>query len=307
VLIIVFAFYITCYKPFRLTDHFGRLKELVNVYETYVDKNVTAVYNVDAPYFIDYYTKFSQSKRKVKYPFSYLTHDDSHSEMRQLRDYVLHSSADYFVYGWSTRESSPAALDIIALEFPCLVEKHEWFNSAVYVFARADQRGEECPFHSTLLSYSFMNIHAGDSIRTMWSPTCNQSGDAFVLDSTCQYGPLLRARVGDVMANPDNEIILHASLFPEQAGTQAVFVVEYMRDGKLLLWTGMDTRTQLDSNYTGWQTVYFGQRPPIRLLRSDSLRAYVYTPDMRRISFRNLAFMTRLGHRGIHGPRPDFE
>lgn len=307
VLIIVFASYITWYKPFRLTDHFGRLKELVTVLaETQEqNQNVEAMYNVDAPYFIQYYLQ--RHPQLAAQQVSFVTHSDEHDEMRQLRDRVLHSSADYFVYGWSTRESSPAALDIIALEFPCLIEKHEWFNSAVYVFARANQTGEQCPFHSTLLSYSFMNIRAGDTIRTMWSPACGQSGDAFTLDSSCQYGPLLRARVGDVLSNPDNEIILHASLFPELAGTQAVLVVEYMRDGQLLLWTGMDTRTQLDSNYTGWQTVYFGQRPPIRLLRSDSIRAYVYTPELKRISFRNLAFMTRLGHRGIHGPRPDFE
>ena len=84
-------------------------------------------------------------------------------------------------------------------------------------------------------------------------------------------------------------------------------VVEYMRDGKSLWWTGMDTKSQLDTTRVGWQVAYFGQRPPIPLMTTDSIRAYLYTPDLKEVQVRNLTFMTRQGHRGIHGPRPDFE
>jgi len=306
-IVVLFAIYITLYKPFHLTDHFGRLKELVEVYRQNADKGVTVIYNVDDPYFIDYYTEYARSKRKQKPQFTFLRHDDTHSEMAQLRDRVMHAQGDYFIYGWSTRESSPSALDIIAQEYPCLVEKHEWFNSAVYVFARNRAASEDCPYHSTVLFYSFMNIHPGDTTQTSWTPACNITGDHFILDSTCQYGPMLKAKVGDILSNPDNEIVMHASVFTPKLRTSCIMVVEYMRNGKSLWWTGMDTKSQLDTTRVGWQVAYFGQRPPIPLLRTDSIRAYVYTPDLKEVQVRNLTFMTRVGHRGIHGPRPDFE
>lgn len=309
-MIIILASYITLYKPFRLTDHFGRLKEIVDVYyETrneYGTERVNAAFNVDDPYFLNYYARNYVAKGETPRLFT-LEHEGQKTELAQLWYAVLHASGDYFIYGWSTRESSPASLDIIAETYPCLVEKHEWFNSAVYVFAKNRVSTKDCPYHSTILCYSFMNTRANDTLRSLWHPTCDQYGDHFTLDSSCQYGPMVRARVGDCMSNPDNEIILHASLYTPQIGTNAIFVVEYIRDGKQLCWTGMNTSDQLDMSSPGWQTAYFGQRAPIPLLKSDSIHAYVYSPDLRTIELRNVAFITRLGHKGIYGPRPDYE
>ncbi len=302
-LIIVLVCYITLYKPFRLTNHFGRLNELVQVYKENADKGVTAVYNVDDPYFINYCAE----RLNVKSQFTFLKHDDAHSEMAQLRDRVMHAQGNYFIYGWSTRESPPSALDIIAQEYPCLIERREWFNSAVYVFARANVvHPDSCDYHSTVLFYSFMNLHPGNTTSS-WTASCGMSGDHFTLDSSCQFGPMLTARVGDIMTNPDNEIVMHASVFTPKLRTSCVMVVEYMRDGKSLWWTGMDVKSQIDTSRVGWQVAYFGQRPPIRLVKTDSIHAYMYSPDLKEVQVRNLTFMTRVGHLGIHGARPDFE
>jgi hypothetical protein len=309
VLIVLFAFYITIYKPFRLTDHFGRLKELVTIYYEYADKEVTVIYNVDDPYFIDYHTEPGRTKSKHRPRFTFLEHDQfgADIEMAQLRDRVMHSQGDYFIYGWSTRASSPAALDIIALEYPCLVEKREWFNSAVYVFARSRIKPQDsCDYHSFIKFYSPMSIVPGDTTRS-WHTTCNIVGDTFTLDSSCAFGPMMRARVGDVLSNPDNEIVLHASVFTPKLRTSCILVVEFMRDGEQLWWTGMDTKSQIDTTRIGWQVAYFGQRPPIPLMQSDSIHAYMYSPQMQEVKVRNLTFMTREGHRGIYGPRPDYK
>jgi hypothetical protein len=152
-----------------------------------------------------------------------------------------------------------------------------------------------------------MSIHPEKTTQQLWKSSCGISGDTFTLDSACQYGPMLRARVGDILFSPDNEIVLHASIFTPKLRTNCVMVVEYVRDGKSLLWTGMNTKSQLDTNRVGWQIAYFGQRPPIPLMKSDSIHAYLYTPDLKEIQVRGLTFMTRVGHRGIYGPRPDFE
>lgn len=309
IVIIPLALYITAYKPFHLTDHFGRLKELVVVYEQTIglgsEHGVDAAFNVDANYFLDYYGIGSRNQPLGDKKF--LQHTDLRDELNQLRKAVQASSADYFVYGWSTRESSPASLDIIAERFPCLIEKHEWFNSAVYVFGKNKVSQEDCPYHSTIRCYSFMNNVPSDTASRLWKAAKSISGNEFRLDSANQFGPVLTVRVGDVLSHPDNEIILHASVFTPEKATNCVLVVEYLRDGKSLLWTGENSVNQIDTNFVGWQTVYFGQRPPIPLFLSDSIRAYVFSPALKVVDVRNLVFMTREGHRGIYGIRPDYE
>ncbi|HTF04853.1 MAG TPA: glycosyltransferase family 39 protein [Bacteroidia bacterium] len=307
-LIAVMAWYITIHKPFRLTDHFGRLQEIIatcdETEQRYGAGATDAVFNVDDPYFLRYYL---DRKNTLDNRVTFLVHDDARNEMAQLRYRVMHAQGNYFVYGWSTRESSPSALDIIAQEYPCLIEKHEWFNSAVYVFARSRVVAEECQYHSKMLFYSPMDIQPGSATPPVWKSSCGISGDTLTLDSACQYGPMLRVRVGDILTNPDNEIVLRASIFTPKLRTNCVMVVEYIRDGKSLLWTGMNTKSQLDTNRVGWQIAYFGQRPPIPLMKSDSIHAYLYTPELQEVHVRSLAFMTRVGHLGIYGARPDFE
>ncbi len=141
---LVFLFYVTVYKPFHLTDHFGRLKELVSNtidwQKKYAGDRVVVAYNVDAEYFVDYYyerlgdyyyTRLGGKKNRVL-----TTINDGKNDLLAFRKLVENSNADYFVYGWSTKYSPPEIIPIIEEQYPILVEKKEWFNSAVYLFAR---------------------------------------------------------------------------------------------------------------------------------------------------------------------------
>ncbi len=332
VLILPMAYYITVHKPFRLTEHFGRLKELVEVYartsENDTEHNVDAMFNVDANYFLDYY---GIGPRNVPLPEKmYLAHTDKHDELLQLRTKVQSSTADYFVYGWSTRESSPASLDIIAEIFPFLVEKHEWFNSAVYVFARkkgSRQNWEENIYTGT--AYTFNTVSRGMLVDSVgrWSegnpyvihntvagpeiPIMPQYERIkqyyFVLDSSKQFSSTFITRVGSVLRSPDNEVALQARVRLKGANSEAILVAEFIRDGKQLLWTATSTKVQLDSTSRDWQNVYFVQRPPVLLRASDTIRYYVYSPYFIPVDIQSMGFSTRVGHQGIYGDRPDYE
>jgi len=312
VMMIPILWYITAYKPFRLTDHFGRLKEIVEVYERtereFGNDKVDVMFNVDGRYFIDYYRK---RKRKINVSNDHYLRFDG-KELLQLREAVQNSNADYFVYGWSTRESFPAAEDIIRDKFPCLIEKHEWFNSAVYVYGTHDNCYPAIPQFKFIAGFGKPR-----DVTEKWRLITNadypieeiegSSMIAHKLDSSHQFGPAISVRVGDVISNADNTLACHATIKLHKSDADVVWVMEFIRDGKQLLWTGHSSTKQVDSSSREWQHFYFVQRPPIDLLPSDSIRAYIYSPNLSEIGFRSLRFVSREGHRGIYGNRPDYQ
>jgi hypothetical protein len=301
VLMIPLLLYITIHKPFRLTDHFGRLKDIVEVYEETESKfgsdKVDVMFNVDDPYFINYYRK---NKRKIDTSKDqYFTYNGF--ELLQLRKAVNSSQADYFVYGWSTRESYPAAEDIIRTKFPCLIEKHEWFNSAVYVFGKGGIK-------NTLPREFKFAVKFDPAEGKYYTETnSNTAIRNFLLDSTHQFGPVLSLRVGDVISNPDDLLGCYVDIKLGNPHSEVVWVLEYIREGKQLLWTGHSSKNQLDSTITDTQHFYFVQRPPVALKANDTIRTYIFAPTLSRIGFSNLRFITREGHRGIYGNRPDYQ
>lgn len=314
VMMIPILWYITAQKPFRLTDHFGRLKEIVETYinaeEKYGRSKVDVLFNVDANYFVDYYLNRYQHN-----PDTYwycMFHTERNDELQQLRSLVQSSNADYFVYGWSTRESYPAAEDIIRDKFPCLIEKHEWFNSAVYVYGASELCDPAIPQWKFMAGFG----KPGD-ITDKWRLITNTDypievveGSSLLaqkLDSSHQFGPVIAVRVGDVISNSDNILACHANIKLHESDAEVVWVMEFIRDGKQLLWTGHSSTKQLDSSSREWQRFYFVQRPPIELLPSDSIHAYIFSPNLSEIGFGNLRFVTREGHRGIYGNRPDYQ
>ena len=133
---ILFLLYVTLYKPFHLTDHFGRLKELVSNTIDWQKKfgadKVNVAYNVDADYFVDYYyNKFGEKRKNIL-----TTINDGKNELFTFRKLVENSDADYFVYGWSTKYSPLEIIPIIQEKFPYVIGKEEWFNSAIYLFSK---------------------------------------------------------------------------------------------------------------------------------------------------------------------------
>lgn len=331
VLMIPLLLYITIHKPFRLTDHFGRLKEIVetyiNVEEEYGRSKVDVLFNVDANYFVDYYLNRYQHN-----PDTYwycMFHTGRNDELQQLLSLVNSSNADYFVYGWSTRESYPAAEDIIRDKFPCLIEKKEWFNSAVYVFKRNNQCTEynSSTIFGSRISYAGLTYAQHEDSTFHWPTACkevhdsipahvslvwswleNNPGNHFmILDSTCQFGPMIQLNVENVLVNPDNEIGFSARIKLTQPASEVVAVVEFYRGSERLLWTGGSSNQQLDSSSRDWQNLYFVQRPPVELLKTDSIRAYLFTPNLSTIHVESMRFFTREGHRGIYGNRPDYQ
>lgn len=337
---VILLSYVTIYKPFHLTGHFGRLKELVttavDMQNRFAAKNVDVFYNVDIPYMIEYnYELIDQ------YPKNVLgTVNNGGKELLEFRSMVENSDADFFVYGWSTKFSPLEALAIIQEKFPYLVEKKCWFNSAVYCFSKMkgvgsnDKKGERIFYSKNDCGsadlYS-VTIDSAKSVAANWSMGCgtflphpaNVKPDSvspytytrssqnlpvnFIhLDSTCIYSPLLKVNVGDILKHPDNEILFTTRIKLEDTSAICILVVEFQRDGKQLYWNGMESSNQMEKGQAEFQNIYFGLRLPKNLRRSDTVNFLCYT-NGKRVLIDYLEVETLLGHRGIYGPRNDLK
>jgi hypothetical protein len=340
--------YVTVYKPFHLTNHFGRLRELVEttteLQSRYGSKNVDVIYNVDIPYFIEYnYQQLNKTAAGIL-----TTANSGGKELLELRSMVQNSQAEFFVYGWSTKYSSPEILAIIREKFPFPVEEKCWFNSAVYCFTK---RGDVANDKSNEIIFQSVNdfndkYHATDSFRihqipAEWSEPCKvewkqehaqpkltaedsarkdslfktdgpytyiwQLPDNVIrLDSTCIYSPMLKIKAGDILKNPDNEILFTVNMKLLDTAAVAVLVIQIDRDGKQLYWNGIESDTQIEKGATDFQNVYFGLRLPKDLRSTDTVSFLCYTKDGKRVLIDYLDVKTLKGHPGIYGPRADF-
>jgi hypothetical protein len=337
----LFLAYITIYKPFHLTDHFGRTKDLVENavrwQERFAADNTDIVYNVDGPFMIEY-----NYERIEKTPVSVLsTINNGGKDLLEFRNMVKNSDADFFVYGWSTKHSPPEILAIIQEEFPYLVEKQCWFNSAVYCYTKLGMMGkkeekDELIFFSRDTFFSPAGFIQTDSVNkafpvASWSAPCKiipsdtisrlkriivRGGNwkdflwkknYAVLDSTCIYSPLLKMKVGDILKNPDNEILFTVNMKMQDTTSAAILVIEFQRDGKQLYWNGMESEHQIEKGETQFQNVYFGLRLPKDIRSTDTVSFYCYSKNGKPLLIDYLDVKTLKGHPGIYGPRPGLE
>ncbi|CAN5188997.1 hypothetical protein BH09BAC5_BH09BAC5_04240 [soil metagenome] len=344
----LFLAYVTIYEPFHLTDHFGRLKELVSSatdwQEEYGAKNVDIIYNADIPYFIEYnYGQLGKTPQNIL-----TTVNNGGRDLIELRNMVQNSDAMFFVYGWSTKYSPPEALPIIMEKFPYLIEKKLWFNSAVYLFSKLSaisKEKNENIFNSkndfspaSTFSVTVTDSTNSHSPEANWSAQCKvELRDSSVLsvldsmknvkvpytyswrflkpmnydaqlDSSCIYSSSLKMKVGDILKNPDNEILFTANIKVEDTSAIAVLVIQFERDGKQLYWNGMESSNQIDPMNIGkWQNIYFGLRLPGDLRKTDTVRFFCYTKNGKPVLLNWLDVKTLKGHSGIYGLRHDFE
>lgn len=134
----LFLFHVTILNPYHLTAHFGRLKELVsttiNWQKKHSNQKVDVAYNVDADYFVDYY----YNRFNVKRVNVLSTINNGAADLASFKRIIKNSTADYFVYGWSTKHSPLEIFPIIRERFPYLIQKQEWYNSAIYIFSKTN-------------------------------------------------------------------------------------------------------------------------------------------------------------------------
>lgn len=309
VLLLMFAGYTTVFKPFHLTDHFGRLKEIVAVtHDTekqFGAEHVSCAFNVDFEYFLGYYWDQLGKPREV---ITLMNNGDQ--ELRIFKQQLEKSTGEYFVYGWSTRYSPPEMLSMIREKYPKLIRCERWFNSAVYVFSR---RTSDVTLTGETMYYSSTKF---DTPQNGWTSADikllhfdSLTGVRYLqLDSAAQFSPAWKGNLGQLIQTADNRIDVATTLQLPDTTANAILVIEVKRNGKQLHWQGRSSQTQyLPEKAASWQQIYFGWYPPDDLLRSDEVSVYLYTENRKQVRLAELKVEGNKGHPGIYGVRKPFK
>jgi hypothetical protein len=309
ILLVAFAGYVTLWRPFHLTDHFGRLKEIAaatrETEKQFGAQNVSCAFNVDFPYFLGYYWDQLGAPRNML-----TTHNNGDKELLQFSRQLNAAQGDYFVYGWSTVYSPPEMLSMIREKYPKLVRCERWFNSAVYVFSRRSNDVSidgEVLYSSSTQFVSAQNGWGAPDAKLLH--TDSVSGINYVqLDSNAQFSPSWKGNVGQLMQSADNRIDAAAKILLPDTAANAILVIEVKRNGKQLHWQGRSSQTQYLPEKAGtWQTMYFGWYPPDDLLKSDEVSVYIYTENLKPVFVASMNVEGNKGHPGIYGVRKVFE
>ncbi|MCU0432211.1 MAG: glycosyltransferase family 39 protein [Bacteroidia bacterium] len=305
---LAFAGYVTMWKPFHLTDHFGRLREIAEVTrdteKKYGAPQTACAFNVDFPYFLGYYWDQSAAPAHL---LTTLNNGDTAllTFARQLET----TRGDYFVYGWSTKHSPPEMLLMIQARYPQLLHCERWFNSAVYVFSK---RSTDKAIEGETIYSSTTNFRGN---APGWLPadekylhTDSSSGIRFLtVDSTNQFSPAWKGPVSQLITNADQRIDAAVRLRCNAEQANGVIAIQINRNGKQLYWNGRSSRTQYLPEKTGqWQTVYFGWYPPDDLLPDDEVIVYIYSENKQPLQVMEMKVSSNKGHPGIYGERENF-
>ena len=311
----LFLFHVTILNPYHLTAHFGRLKELVsttiNWQKKHSNQKVDVAYNVDADYFVDYY----YNRFNVKRVNVLSTINNGAADLASFKRIIKNSTADYFVYGWSTKYSPLEILPIIRERFPYLIQKQEWYNSAIYIFSKTNSVDYFDP-SKDLVFYSTNSLQNEliDNKKTEWSSPCkppfvdSSASRCIRLDTTCIYSPLLKIKASELLKHPDNEIYFSTKVKLEDARSVLVLVIEFQRDGKQLFWNGRESTYQIDiNNRNQWQDVYFGLRLPKNICLTDTVNFYCYAKDGIPLLLSAMKVEVLKGHSGIYGVKNELQ
>ncbi|MCA6361625.1 MAG: glycosyltransferase family 39 protein [Bacteroidetes bacterium] len=306
---VTFAGYVTVWKPFHLTDHFGRLCEIAEVTreteKQFGAANVACAFNVDFDYFLGYYWDQTGKPREV---LSMMNNGDN--ELRTFKRQLEKTTGDYFVYGWSTRYSPPEMLLIIQARYPHLIRCERWFNSAVYVFSRNNMHKAiegETPFSTNTSFTSAQNGWNAADEKFLHTDSASQTR-YLLLDSTNQFSPSWKGNVQQLIQNADQRIDVAATIQLSDTNANAILVVQINRNGKQLFWNGRASRTQYLPEQAGqWQTVYYGWYPPDELKLNDEVIVYVYSENGLPVKVADVKVTGSKGHPGIYGVRNGFE
>jgi hypothetical protein len=306
-------------RDYKLTNHFGRLRELValklNYEKTEGKENVAAYFNVDAPYFLGYYEK--QFGKKMSNVLG--TINNGFSELLDLKKAVKTTKANYFIYGWSTRFSPGEAENIILEKFPHLVERTIWFNSAVYVFskqppmtaAKSNKQIFETQTNFLSPQKDWANTNSAMLFQEPIDSTSQNStqilraAPILKLDSAHNYSPMFSSTLGKLLVNPDQEIEVIAEAQQLTAKNNATIVIQVKRGDSLLFWSGMESRYQTDTLSNAEKKWYFRTRLPENLRQSDEINVFVWCMKGD-LLLENLHIRTWTGHTQIYGPRADY-
>jgi hypothetical protein len=137
--------------------------------------------------------------------------------LADLKTIVDSSSAEYFVYSWSTISQLAEIQEIIRYKYPVVVERKTYFNSEAVLFAKG-----ETPIPTDKFSFRKNTYWNCNPDKVILDSLGNLS---IVIDNESPYGPTFQADLDSLKKNGLTELIirLEVSNMPETSEIQMVY------------------------------------------------------------------------------------
>jgi len=294
-------------KHYKLSDHFGRVKDLaVNMQEwskRFGEKNITFTGNFDGDHFIGYYFD-----RMNWHPRMAATFNDGAAQLYDFRQLVQNSNTDYFSYVWSTRAPSMDILYLIREKYPYLVERNFYFNSESWLFSKKPTTSAQ-PNDTVFTAKESFEVSPPkgwrDNLHTLSDTPVFSGQRALRLAKPDHvYGPIYSGKIGGIVKSPDDFITVEARVLAD-SGSSPVAVIEFRRGDSLLLWTGR-SYDNIFHSYGNWEKMFYAVRMYKELRSDDEIRIYFFNDRDAAAHVDDVIIRVIRGSRVIYGPQKDY-
>lgn len=297
-------------KKYALTNHFGRVNDLVTDMkrwsDTYGEKNMAFAGNYDGAYFPGFYFDQLNWHPKMLTTFIDADHPEKLYDFRQL---VQTSNADYFAWTWSTKAPSQEAIYLIREKYPYIAERNYYYNSESWLFARNPVKTAQ-PNDTAFVLADEINLTLKprwkDNLHTVKTDSLAKSGSACLVLQKPDgvYGPVFTGTIGTEVTSPNDYISVEADVRAD-SGAAPIAVIEFKRGDELLLWTGREFAHVHHTTGT-WNTFFYSVRMYKELRKGDTFRIYFFNDRDAAARIDNVTIRTIRGSTVIYGKVPNY-
>jgi hypothetical protein len=244
-------------KKFYSTPHFGVFKELaenvVRWEKTYGENNITKVFTLITPKYIDYY--FERMNNPVTADLNMVNERDELAKLESLLDTC---KTEYLLYAWSNIRHYYETLELITEKYPLVVERDTFFNSEITLFRRSNKLTDSAAFE----------------VKGNYQDTSSAG-------QSKEFITILYKNINELNLQDDNIVTAEVQIDSQDSLKDVMLVVGYESYGENTEWNGMPVKTFYTSPGK-WQRIILSAKVPDE--RNSLLKVYLWNPSKRNFS-----------------------
>lgn len=252
-------------------NHFGVFRELTEHMSRwqlqYGAENTLALANVVSPWYIQHYAQ--QMDPPPRFDLYNLSADTSR---QALWAKVVDADAyNYVALCWSNHSMSEDVLEMIRINYPQMIERHDYFNSGAYLFGKKRNESGRWPLLDSVLV---------STVQVMPDTLPGSPPNlGVVLAENEQFSKPIELNLNNLKQSPPELAVLDTYFYTSDT-SRVTLVIEYEDEASNSFWYGRD----LDPVYRmpgALQRMVIGHRLPTSQGANPRIKAYLWkqSPD----------------------------
>ncbi len=237
-------------------------------------ENIASVVNVINPEYLNYYFR-----RMDFHPENILWKIEQRNQLNLFANNLDSLNSKYFCFAWTNAEHPFEIIRMLRTEYPVLLKKKVYFNSAAYLFAKTGT--------SVCAEPLFHFVY--DVAEHSWNSRASEPMDAeqvLKIDTMTEFSPGFQKKVKELPGENFRIITVNLDFRSNEKISNASLVISYDSAGVPLEYYSL----ALDecNPFPGkWQKVFFSQVVPEKASEAELLNIYIYNKDKRNFDLKN--------------------